>query len=283
MDFDGVVVTDALTMEGVREMFGDERVPIEAIKAGADILLMPPDLDLAYRSVLEAVRSGEIGEGRINQSVYRILRLKQRLGLFEEPFVDESQVPEVVGTQPHRAAADAVTERTVTLVENDAGTLPLAANSGERALVTGWGVTTTSTLASHVADRGLATEVYETGASPSDAAIAGAREAAATRNDLVIVVTNKASSSPAQQRLVAELVGTGKPVIVVAVRDPYDIAHLASADTYVATYSYAGVSLKALTKVLFREVNPTGKLPVDIPAAGDPGTVLYPFGHGLGY
>jgi beta-N-acetylhexosaminidase len=72
-------------------------------------------------------------------------------------------------------------------------------------------------------------------------------------------------------------------VIIAAVRDPYDIAHLGSASTYLATYSYAGVSLKALTKVLFGEVNPTGRLPVNIPAGGDPGTVLYPFGHGLGY
>jgi beta-N-acetylhexosaminidase len=99
----------------------------------------------------------------------------------------------------------------------------------------------------------------------------------------VIVVTNRAWSSPAQQRLVAELVASGKPVIVAAVRDPYDIAHLPSAETYVATYSYAGVSLRALAKTLFGEVNPSGRLPVDIPAAGDPGTVLYPFGHGLGY
>ena len=58
MGFDGVVVTDALTMEGVREMFGDDRVPVEAIKAGADVLLMPPDLDLAYRS---RARSGALG------------------------------------------------------------------------------------------------------------------------------------------------------------------------------------------------------------------------------
>ncbi|MGH2821555.1 MAG: glycoside hydrolase family 3 protein, partial [Thermoleophilaceae bacterium] len=217
MNFDGVVVTDALTMEGVREMFGDDRVPVEAIKAGADLLLMPPDLDLAYRSVLEAVRSGEISERRIDRSVYRILRLKERLGLFEQPFVKESKVAKEVGNSDHLAVADDVTERTVTLVKNGAGTLPLAADSGKRALVTGWGASTTARLASQVRERGLPAEVYETGASPSDAAIAGAR-AAAERNDLVIAVTNRAWSSPAQQRLVAELVASGKPVIVAAVR-----------------------------------------------------------------
>ena len=283
MGFDGVVVTDALDMQGVREMFGDDRVPVEAIKAGADLMLMPPEFDLAYRSLLAAVRSGEISESRIDQSVYRILRLKERLGLFKRPFVKEEKVDRVVGNRNHLETAEEVTERTVTLVENDADVLPLRPGTGQRALLTGWGVTTTATLGAQVRERGLATEVLETGASPSDAAIANARRAAAERNDLVIVVTNRAWSSPAQQRLVAELVASGKPVIVAAVRDPYDIAHLPSAETYVATYSYAGVSLRALAKTLFGEVNPSGRLPVDIPAAGDPGTVLYPFGHGLGY
>jgi beta-N-acetylhexosaminidase len=282
MGFDGVVVTDALDMQGVREMFGDDRVPVEAIKAGADLMLMPPEFDLAYRSVLAAVRSGEISERRIDQSVYRILRLKERLGLFKRPFVKEHRVDRVVGDRGHLETAEEVTERTVTLVENDAGVLPLRPDPGESALVTGWGVTTTATLGSQVRERGLATEVLETGASPSDAMIAKAR-AAAEQNNLVIVVTNRAWSSPAQQRLVAELVASGTPVIVAAVRDPYDIAYLPSAETYVATYSYAGVSLRALAKTLFGEVNPSGRLPVDIPAAGDPGMILYPFGHGLTY
>ena len=282
MGFDGVVVTDALDMQGVREMFGDDRVPVEAIKAGADLMLMPPEFEVAYSAVLEAVRSGEISERRIDRSVYRLLRLKERLGLFEQPFVKENRVDRVVGTSSHLETADEITKRTVTLVKNDARTLPLRPGTGRSALVTGWGVTTTATLGAQVRERGLAAEVRETGAAPSDAAIAEAG-AAAERNDLVIVVTNRAWSSPAQQKLVAELVDSGKPVIVAAVRDPYDIAHLPGADTYVATYSYAGVSVRALAKTLFGEVNPVGRLPVDIPAAGDPGTILYPFGHGLGY
>jgi beta-N-acetylhexosaminidase len=282
MGFDGVIVTDALEMQGVREMFGDARVPVEAIKAGADLLLMPPDLELAYGSVLDAVRSGEISERRIDRSVLRLLRLKQRLGLFKQPYVNERKVGKVVGKRRHLATADDVTERTPTLVRNDAGTLPLEAGTGQRALVTGWGVTTTAALASQVRERGLEATVYETGTAPTEERIAAAR-AAAAQHDVVITVTNRAWSSPAQQRLIAELVESGTPVIVAAVRDPYDVAHLPSAETYVATYSSAGVSLRALAKVLFGEVKPRGRLPVDIPAAGDSGTILYPFGHGLGY
>jgi beta-N-acetylhexosaminidase len=279
LDFEGVTVTDALDMQGVREMFGDERVPVEAIKAGADLMLMPPDLDLAYRSVLGAVRSGEISERRIERSVYRVLKMKEQLGLFERPFVSERRVDRVVGNRRHLEVADDVTERTVTLVANDADTLPLDA-AAQRALVTGWGVTTTARLGDELRSRGLAAEVVETGAAPSEESIAAAREAAA-RNDLVVVLTNRAWSSPEQQRLVAELVASGRPVIVAAVRDPYDIAHLPTADTYVATYGYGAVSVRALAKVLFGEVNPSGRLPVDIPALD--GSTLYPFGHGLRY
>jgi beta-N-acetylhexosaminidase len=72
-------------------------------------------------------------------------------------------------------------------------------------------------------------------------------------------------------------------VIVVAVRDPYDIAYFDAAPTYLATYGSAAVSMESLAKVLYGEIKPTGKLPVDIPVAGQPLTPLYPFGHGLSW
>jgi beta-N-acetylhexosaminidase len=80
---------------------------------------------------------------------------------------------------------------------------------------------------------------------------------------------------------VKQLLATGKPVIVVATRDPYDIAYFTDAPTYVATYSYSPVAIQSVARVISGAVSPTGKLPVDIPVAGDPTTVLYPFGHGL--
>ena len=282
MDFDGLIVTDALTMEGVRQTYGDERVPVEAIKAGADVLLMPPDLDLAYNAVLDAVRSGEIGVGRINKSVYRILNLKMERGLFKNPYVDEDAVPSKVGTPGHLGTADEITNKTVTLVKNDDDVLPLQANSSQDVLVTGWGVSTTKTLADSFAERGATSEVYETGANPNEAQ----RQTAATKagsKDLVVVSSQRAWISSGQQELVRDLLATGTPVIVLAVRDPYDIAYFTDAPTYVATYSYSPVSLKATARVLFGEVNPTGRLPVAIPTADDPDAELYPYGHGLSY
>ena len=287
LGYKGVIVTDSLGMQGVRDRYGDAEVAIRALDAGADQLLMSPAMDEAYAAVLGAVRTGRISAGDLDAKVRRVLELKFGRGLVASPYADPTAVSSVVGTPEHLAAADAVTDRTTTLVKNDGGALPLAV-SGKKVLVTGYGVVATDTLGAALARRGASATVRQTGTSPSDAAIA-ATVAAAAEHDVVVVNTMKAWDTTvtdkrgAQQKLVKQLLATGKPVVVVATRDPYDIAYFTDAPTYVATYSYNGVAMEALARVLTGEVAPSGKLPVDIPVAGDPLTVLYPFGHGLGY
>ncbi|MBA3311402.1 MAG: glycoside hydrolase family 3 C-terminal domain-containing protein [Nocardioidaceae bacterium] len=284
MGYNGVVITDSLGMAGVRDKYGDGRVPVLALKAGADMLLMPPNLELAYNAVLDAVRSGELTEKRINTSVRRILRLKWDLGLVGDPYVDVSDIPKVVGTPEHLKAAQELTDRSTTLVKNDGDLLPLAANTGQSVFVTGWGVTTTATIAGKIEERGDSADVYETGTNPSEAQIQAAVAAAET-HDVTVVVSYRAwvDSSSGQRELVRRLTATGKPVIAVAARDAYDIAYFPEVPAYLATYSWTGVSLESAVRVLYGEVNPQGKLPVTIPTADDPDTVLYPFGHGLTY
>lgn len=281
LGFDGVVVTDSLSMEGVREGYGDDRVPVLALLAGADMLLMPPDIDLAYNAVLEAVESGEITERRLDRSVRRVLELKHELGLFEDPYVDLDEVDEVVGSPEHLRTAQDVSDLTTTLIAND-GALPLAEPEGD-ALVTGWGASTTAVLAEEFAARGWTAEALATGAAPNETDIAAAVEAAAGR-DLVVVATNGVADDPAQADLVAALHEAGAPVVAIAVRDPYDVAHhLEDTAAALATYSYAEGGLRSVVGVIFGELAPRGRLPVDIPSAEDPGTALFGFGHGLAY
>jgi beta-N-acetylhexosaminidase len=285
LGFKGVIVTDSLAMQGVRDRYGDPEVAVRAVLAGVDNLLMAPDMDAAYAAVQTAVASGRISEKRLNESVARILLLKLRQGILFHPYVDASLLDSVVGTQAHLAAADAITDRTTTLVKNDDATLPIAAG-GAKILVTGYGVTTTTTLANALTRRAVTVSVAVTGAAPTDVAIADA-VARSAGQDAVVVTTMKAwdttVTDPAggQKKLVAALEATGIPVVVVAVRDPYDIAYLPGVSTYLATYSYSPVAIESAVRVIVGEVAPTGKLPVDIPVAGDPTSVLYPFGFGL--
>lgn len=297
--YDGVVVTDALDMAGARAKYGDDKIPVLALQAGVDVLLKPP-LDAAgngvfglqFNAVVNAVRGGQLTESRIDRSVYRILALKKKRGLFRDPFADESKIDQIVGAPAHLAAAQRTADHSTTLVKNDAGLLPLPAGA-RKALVTGWGVTTTRTLGEEIAKRGATSSVVETGLSPTQARI-DQSVAAARDSDLVVAVTNRAwdikpsipgepHNGPGQMNLVKALVATGKPVIVVAARDAYDIAYFTEATTYMATYSFTAEALRSAAKVLFGEQSPRGRLPVTIPVRDQPAQTLYPFGHGLGY
>ena len=170
LGFDGLIVTDALDMAGATATYPPNVAPVEAMLAGADQLLVAPQMDTAYGAVLDAARSGEISSQRLDESVYRILLHKFRRGLFRDPFVDPAAAPQVVGAPQHLADAQAITDRTTTLVKNDAGLLPLA--SGPRnVLVAGWGVGTTQTMAAALAARGATTQVLESGTTPSATAI----------------------------------------------------------------------------------------------------------------
>jgi beta-N-acetylhexosaminidase len=289
--YDGLLVTDALDMRGATGTYPPDVAPVQALKAGADMLVLAPQMDVAYAAVLGAVDRGEISKRRLDESVYRVLRLKFQRGLFADPFVDVEHAATVVGAPDHLADAQSITNRTTTLVRNDAGLLPLSREPRD-VLVTGWGVTTTRLIGEAITRRGQSVTVAETGLTPTPARIAEVAAQAAGK-DLVVVSTNNAAainaatglptpSAAAQQAFVAALVATGTPVIVSGMRNPFDISRLPDVTTYLATYGYTAHAIEALAAVLFGDLNPVGRLPVTIPRADGSGA-LYPYGHGLSY
>ncbi|GAA2135272.1 glycoside hydrolase family 3 protein [Glycomyces algeriensis] len=281
LGYEGVIVTDSLAMEGVREGYGDDRIPVLALQAGIDMLLMPVDLDLAYNAVLNAVADGELTERRIDQSVTRILGLKYRLGLYDNPYADPDEVAAIVGTTANLEAAQALSDRTTTLVHND-GILPVPHDGGPL-LVTGWGETTTNLLTAEFTKRGFTPTRVVTGIAPTQAQI-NAAVAAANGKSFIVVSTNGVADNPSQAALVKALAATGVPVVALGVRNPYDIAHLTEdVNAYLATYSYSADALESAVAAVLGHLDPQGRLPVDIPRADDPESVLYAFGHGLSY
>ena len=285
MGFDGLIVTDALDMQGASATYPPDVAPVEAFLAGADQLLIPPQMDTAYAAVLDAVKNGTISRKRLDESVYRILEHKLENKIFESPYVDPAAAPAVFSNPVHKADAQAISDRTTTLVKNDDDLLPLAPGA-KNVLVAGWGVDTTAGIATGLQKRGATTQVLQSGTTPTDAQINAAVEAAAGK-DLVVVPTNNAwqinpatgqptPASVAQTKLVKALLATDTPVIVTAMRNPYDVTSFPEAATVLDTYGYTSHQLESLVRVLYGEVNPSGKLPVEIPD-------LFPLGHGLSY
>ncbi|MFE6460732.1 glycoside hydrolase family 3 protein [Streptomyces cinereoruber] len=290
LGYDGVVVTDALGMEGVRTKYGDERVPVLALKAGVDQLLNPPKLDVAWNAVLNAVRTGELTEARLDESILRILRLKAKLGLFRRAYVTRAGVERVVGSKTHLAQADRIAEATTTLLLNEGGLLPLRPSRHRSVLVVGAdpaspsGTTgpPTTTLAAALRELGFTATALPTGTAPTTTKIDEAVAAAAGK-DVVVVGTYNVTATSTQRTLVARLAATGVPVVTVAIRNPYDVAHLTGQRATLAAYSWTDVELRAAVRVLAGRAEPRGRLPVPVQSADDPDRVLYPVGYGLSY
>ncbi|MEU4151211.1 glycoside hydrolase family 3 protein [Streptomyces sp. NPDC026659] len=290
LGYDGVVITDSLGMEGVRTKYGDDRVPVLALKAGVDQLLNPPSIDVAWTAVRDAVRGGELTEARLDESVLRILRMKARLGLFGHAYTTHARVSSAVGTRSHLATADRIAERTTTLLVNEGRTLPLDRRRTPRVLVVGAdpaspsGTTgpPTGVMGAALRELGFTTTVLSTGTAPSTATIGNAVTAAG-QADAVVVLTYNLTATDPQRALVEKLLATGRPVVAVAVRNPYDVARLPAVKAYLTSYGWTDVEVRAAARVVAGRVAPRGKLPVPVQRADDPAQVLYPLGHGLTY
>jgi beta-N-acetylhexosaminidase len=134
-------------------------------------------------------------------------------------------------------------------------------------------------LAAALTEQGVRTRQLVTGDKPAEEHILQAT-AAAEGSGAVVVTTSRVAANPAQQTLVEALMAAGVPVVVAATREPYDLGRFPDAAGLLAAYADQPVSMQALARVLTGAVNPTGKLPVDVPGHGGPG---YRFGHGLSY
>jgi beta-N-acetylhexosaminidase len=266
LGYRGVIVTDSLVMGGVLAGRTGAQVAVTAIRAGADELLMPGSIPVAYRALLAAVRSGRISMARLNTAVTRIIALKAARGILAHPLVNPTSAARQENTPAGRATAAGQAARSITMVANRraAGGRPVLPLRGRRVYLAG------------PEARALA--------GPLRAALAraGGRLAGspAAAQDIVLATRN-AATDPKQRRLAARLAATGRPVIVVATGVPYDLGMIRRAGAGLATYSAAGVSLAAAADVLAGLAGPRGRLPVPVRRAG--GGAGYPFGTGRHY
>ncbi len=285
MGFDGLIVTDSMSMAAIRERWGMGGAAVMAFQAGADMIMASDDE--SYDAILAAVRSGEISRKRLDQSVRRVIELKCEYGLFRDRYVDPARAAAAFGTPESLDAAERISRESVTLVAND-GTLPLPTDGSQRIVVTG--VThggTADQLPNLVAETRartggtVADHGWRFGSQPSEAKIDEVVRAAEAA-DVVIVGTFSKATPPAQQvELVRALAATDTPVVVLSLGLPYELTDYGDVDGAVATYavdlwgSPSRSAVLAGLDVVFG-ARPGGKLPVTL---GE----HYPFGHGLTY
>ncbi|NLG78636.1 MAG: beta-N-acetylhexosaminidase [Firmicutes bacterium] len=290
MGFGGLIVTDAMEMGAIVKNFGLGEAAVMAVNAGADMVLIgwPKDWQDAVRvadALVQAAKSGEIPMARVDESVRRILSVKEKRGILASPLVDANRAKALVGSDADRKLALDAARRAICLVRDAKGLVPLSARSAGRLLVVFPKVGTLTqvedesgeptSLASYLRP---ALETVDEVSMPTnpDAAQREDIAARAQRYDTVIILTYRAWSSAGagQAALVSSIAAKHRRVIAVALREPYDLRKYDTVGTYLAAFNASSVSMEALADVLLGRAKPTGRLPVQIPG-------MYPVGHRL--
>jgi beta-N-acetylhexosaminidase len=278
--FDGVTVTDALDMRALAQGAAQIVDAIAALQAGEDVLLGTADeaaLDRLTEGLVQARRRGLLDADDDAAAERRLSDLRSWLGGYDQPPLD------VVGCAEHQALAAELARRSITLVRDDEGLLPLKPAAGAQIAVVqsmpanltpaDTSSTVTPTLAAALRRRLTGVEEILLPAVPGAADIAGLGDRLANF-DLVLVGTFAAHLQPEQAALAEAVLATGKATVTVALRTPWDLLAYPSARTHVCSYGILPPSMEALAAALLGESPFVGRLPVDI--AG-----LYPRGHGM--
>lgn len=123
--YNGLIITDAMEMQGVRKYFEDGEAVIRAFEAGSDIILMPPDMQVAISAMDSAVVSGRISEKRLKASVIRILKAKYKAGLNIPVMIDTLVIRSTVFSPDAFALKNKLIQASLTAVRNKGNAIPL--------------------------------------------------------------------------------------------------------------------------------------------------------------
>jgi beta-N-acetylhexosaminidase len=304
LGFKGLIVTDALDMAGLTHLFANDigRAAVEAFKAGNDLLLIPADLGASYDAMVKAVRSGEIPQARLDQSVLKILKIKASLGLDKARAVDLSTIANSVGRPENITFGQEVADSAITLVRDNGKMLPLKSKGTQKAGLpyTAREETHNEVVAVLFSDdvrtdsgRAFGREFHaripdsrviyvdpRIAGGMSDEVLKAVDEAQTVVAAVYVIpmagkVGNSMAMADATGTLLQQLLDhAAAKTAIVAMGNPYLASSFPTIANYMCTFSNATVSEVAAVKALFGEIPIRGHLPVTIPNIAERGAGL---------
>ncbi len=304
LGFEGVVVTDALEMGAIADNFATEDILCKSINAGADMLMLP----MVYDSVgldqvnewvdltIKLVKEGKIDEARIEESVCRILALKEKYGILEETDFSVTQEKidkalETVGCKEHRDQAWEIAVKALTLVKNDNQAFPLKWNEGDETLILFADSCASRVGYGELAKQMLGDDKIVVMANTKDN---GEECLKAAKKATHVILVNRVYSEACMDPNTGDGFSTavfdeiikarhadGKQVIVISSQLPYDAARFTEADAILLAYcssvmrtilpesgegSAYSPNLAAAIVSCFGDEEVKGNLPVSLPA-----------------
>lgn len=291
LGYQGVILSDSLTMKPIKDNYGIEEAAILAVMAGHDLILQDyhSDPKITMDALARAVRQGRIPFMQVEQSVQRVWKLKQNLGLFERRLVDPARIPQIFATDESAEIARRIARESVTLLENrlalQRDTKLVVISNGSSAAVDEDNAfkhsPTNHRLNAQVRERvpGAQTIVLSTAMKPDEMerAFAAAQQADAVICGLFTRVRSYVEDAiqvPKPYReLIEHIAAAGRNLALLNFGNPYVLASMPHPAFSLCTFSDAEGSIDAAVEVLFGQLKPQGKLPVRISGR-------YPFGFG---
>lgn len=330
MGYDGVAITDAMNMKAISDHFGELESTKMAINAGIDIILMPTilrnnedvkKLDYIVNGILDSIKSGEIKEEEITDSVERIVKLKIDRGIIDlknnNVSLEEKikKAKETVGSIENRNIERRIAEEAITITKNEDNILPLNPKEGEKVLLIApnesqihsmkFGI---NRLIHENSLNNIKLDTYEYN---NIGVIDDVLREKIESSDYIIVASlasnaNHLKPGTWNRDLPRSVIDYGnklnKDTVLISLRNPYDLAAYDNAKAQVVSYGFKGMdptegdtlfptkssgpNIPASMGVIFGVVEPKGKLPVDIPSLNNDGTMntkvnYYDYCHGI--
>ncbi len=265
LGFDGLLITDALSMRALAARWAIDAASVEALAAGADAVMpMREHQAEAVGGLRSAIESGELPEARVVEALGRAARLDDRLrALRGRPAL-------VLPDASHLELARTVARRSLTLLRGSE-LLPLTPSASVAVIEfasrrpspieeeAATALTVGAALARHLP---RTREVVVSGADDAQGRLAAIE--AATGAELVILATRDAYLWPEERELVDRIAAGEQPTLLIALRNPYDLARLARTSGAIAAYADVPVTLEVLAEALTGRADWPGRLPMEL-------------------
>jgi beta-N-acetylhexosaminidase len=290
LKFDGLVFTDAMTMDAIAKQLSPGDAAVRAIEAGDDVVLNSPDNAAAAAAIKAAVAAGEISAERLDDSVRRLLSAKARLGLYKSKTVSIDDVPKMVGGRQHALIAQQIAQKSITLLKDDRNQVPLRAPRDANVLVlslldyaSGWRIGAPgATLLPALKDRWPHLTAIELTDRATPAELDLVRTTAPHYDAIVVAVFVRAASGSGRQdlpaplaRLLADLAhatsNTPRPIVAIFFGNPYAAMAAPDLPAMLLTYDFYALPESAAAHALIGDAPIAGRLPIALPGLFESG------------
>jgi beta-N-acetylhexosaminidase len=287
LNFDGLIVTDAMSMSGLTIYFTQEEASVRALEAGADLLLKPADVDAAFRGVHEAVKKGRLTEQRIDESVRKVLAAKYDLGLVQQRITPLEGIDRAVAGKQANELADEIAVDAITLVRNDAKVLPLNLQTTSRifnlAITNGDDrATIAQPFIWAMARQQIKVETAVLDDRSSEAEVKKAIDGAARADVVMVSMYGRVRSGQARSvalpepgtKALNDLIERKIPLVGISFGNPYILMSFPRLQTYLVAYGDMPSLQEATARGLAGQIDIRGRLPISLPG-------MYPRGSGI--